>query len=90
MKISYRRADFSRCRGDNRELLDAAIEDGRIEVLLETEVDEIAPDKVLLRGKEDETIVLPNDAVIVQIGGTPPGKILGAFEVEVVTKYGER
>lgn len=32
---------------------------------------------------------LRNDAVIVQVGGTPPGKLLGAFDVEVVTKFGE-
>lgn len=32
---------------------------------------------------------LRNDAVIVQIGGTPPAALLGSFGIELATKYGE-
>ena len=34
-------------------------------------------------------MTLPNDAVIVQIGGTAPAELLGKFGIEVTTKYGE-
>ena len=32
---------------------------------------------------------MPNDAVIVQIGGTAPAELLQKFGIEVVTKRGE-
>jgi hypothetical protein len=32
---------------------------------------------------------LPNDAIIVQVGGTAPAELLQKFGLEVVTKRGE-
>jgi hypothetical protein len=32
---------------------------------------------------------IPNDAVIVQIGGTAPAELLQSFGIHVVTKWGE-
>jgi len=49
---------------------------------------EIGPDRVTLTlgGAEQ---VFANDAVIAQIGGTPPSKLLSSFGIELVTKRGE-
>jgi len=88
--LSYRKGAFARCRGDNRMRIEQAIDAGRVRVRLSTEVEEIAEDTVLLRHAADgrhERIA--NDAVIVQIGGTPPAALLRSFGVEIVTKFGE-
>jgi thioredoxin reductase/NAD-dependent dihydropyrimidine dehydrogenase PreA subunit len=86
--ISYRRAQFARCRAQNRARIDAAIAAGRVRALMESEVLRIAPSQVELRTK-DRVEQLRNDAVIVQIGGTPPSALLGSFGIELVTKRGE-
>jgi len=87
--LSYRRAAFDRCRGDNKERIGAAIADGRVEALLPSHVVRIDLDSVTLRDDEGREWSRSNDAVIVQVGGTPPAQLLGAFDVETVTKYGE-
>jgi len=89
VSISYRRDQFARCRAENRRLIDEALKAGRIRGLLPSEVVAIEPESVTL-SSEGQQIRLPNDAVIVQIGGTPPGDVLRSFGVDLVTKYGER
>jgi hypothetical protein len=42
---------------------------------------------VLTVGTQETTI--PNDDVIVQVGGTAPSELLHKFGIEVVTKRGE-
>jgi thioredoxin reductase len=86
--ISYRRAQFARCRAQNRVRIDAAIAEGRVRALLESEVLRIEGNRVELRTKGG-TEHLRNDAVIIQIGGTPPSALLGSFGIDLVTKYGE-
>ena len=88
--ISYRRGEFNRCRGDNKLMIHQAIDVGRVEAFLGTTVQRIEDQKVWLEDKNGKEFQVPNDSVVVQIGGTPPGKVLGAFNVDVVTKYGDR
>jgi thioredoxin reductase (NADPH) len=86
--ISYRRAHFARCRGENRRRIEEAIAQGKVTALMSTEVQHITEDSVTLSTPEGPR-VLPNDGVIVQIGGTSPSKLLRSFGVEIITKYGE-
>jgi thioredoxin reductase (NADPH) len=86
--ISYRRAHFARCRAENRTRIEAAIAQGKVEALMSTEVQRITESDVTLTTPA-EPRTIPNDAVIIQIGGTPPSKLLRSFGVEIVTKYGE-
>lgn len=86
--ISYRRAGFDRCRGDNRRAIDRAMETGKVRGLLESTVTSITENEVVLE-QRGESIVLPNDAVIVQIGGVSPGRVLASFGVDVIMKHGE-
>ena len=88
--ISYRKRAFARCRGDNRQRIEAAIADGRVKACLPSEVQSIASDRVVLRDSESgEHQELANDSMIVQIGGTAPADLLRSFGIEIVTKYGE-
>jgi len=86
--ISYRRAQFARCRAQNRVRIDAAIAEGRVRALMQSELLGIEHDRVDLKTPQGVE-ALRNDTVIVQIGGTPPSALLGTFGIELVTKYGE-
>jgi thioredoxin reductase/NAD-dependent dihydropyrimidine dehydrogenase PreA subunit len=86
--ISYRRDAFARCRADNRLRIEEAIRASKVKPLLPSEIVRIRErDVVLSAGGREMTI--PNDAVIVQIGGTAPAELLRTFGIHVVTKFGE-
>jgi thioredoxin reductase (NADPH) len=90
VSISYRREQFVRCRSDNRRRIDAAIASGAVRAKMSTAVTNIEAFSVTLRDKEGHHEIVPNDAVIAQLGGTAPTDVLKSFGVELVTKYGER
>jgi hypothetical protein len=39
---------------------------------------------------DGQRVTIPNDVVIVQVGGTAPAELLQKFGIDVVTKRGER
>lgn len=88
VSLSYRKTQFARCRGSNRTRIDEEIASGRVRAFLPSEVQEIGLEHVVLKTPSgDERI--DNDAVVIQIGGTPPSQLLKSFGIEIVTKYGE-
>jgi thioredoxin reductase (NADPH) len=89
VSISYRRAEFARCRAENRRRIEQAIQSGAVRALLPTQVAQIGTSSVLLRDAQGRAAELPNDALIVQIGGTPPAQLLRSFGIGLTTKYGE-
>lgn len=86
--ISYRREQFLRCRSDNRRRIDLAISEGKVRALMPTNVLRIEPRRVELQNGS-RSYELDNDAVIAQLGGTPPSDVLKSFGIELITKYGE-
>jgi thioredoxin reductase/ferredoxin len=86
--ISYRRDAFARCRPENRRRIDEAIQMKKVRALLPSEVVSIREHEVLLTSGGRE-MQLPNNDVIVQIGGTAPAELLQTFGIQVVTKRGE-
>jgi thioredoxin reductase/NAD-dependent dihydropyrimidine dehydrogenase PreA subunit len=86
--ISYRRDAFARCRVENRTRIDEAIQVGRVRALMPSQITCINERDVCFTygGRE---MSMPNDAVIVQIGGTAPAALLQTFGIQVVTKRGE-
>lgn len=87
--ISYRRAEFARLRAQVRERLNELIEAGAIDAHMQTQVVQIGANDVHLSSGQGETLQLPNDAMIVQIGGTPPSALLSTFGISTVEKFGE-
>jgi hypothetical protein len=55
---------------------------------LPSTVTAITPREVHLTGP-DGALRLPNDAVVVQIGGTSPGDLLATFGIATIEKRGE-
>jgi thioredoxin reductase/NAD-dependent dihydropyrimidine dehydrogenase PreA subunit len=86
--ISYRRNAFARCRPENRQRIDQAIQVRKVRALLPSDVARIDDHSVVLSAAGQE-MTIPNDAVIVQIGGTAPAELLRTFGIHVVTKRGE-
>lgn len=86
--LSYRGDAFQRARRKNRERITSAEANGRLKVLLQSNVSEIQPDAVILE-QDGSRFKLANDAVIVCAGGVLPTGLLRDVGVTVVMKYGE-
>jgi thioredoxin reductase/ferredoxin len=83
--LSYRGDSFSRVKERNREKLEAAVNAGSVELLLRSQVREIREDVVLLDVNGTPRL-LPNDDVVVRIGGDAPIALLEQIGVRFVTK----
>ncbi len=83
--LSYRGDAFARVKERNRTNLDQAVHCGKLRVMLKSQVREIRPDSVVMEveGREE---ILPNDTVVVRIGGDPPYKLLEEIGVRIVKK----
>ncbi len=85
VQLSYRRRELTRVKSRNQEKLDRAVSQGKIALLLGTQVREIRPDVVVIEGP-DGTMLLPNDVVMIRIGGDAPYAFLERIGVEIVQK----
>ncbi len=85
--LSYRGDAFSRAKEKNRERLQVAVAAGRLQLILNSTVKSISAKHVRLE-QSGETVDLPNDAVIVCLGGVLPTAILKEMGIEVETKFG--
>lgn len=83
--LAYRGDAFGRVKERNQAKVAAAVEAGRLTVLYRTVVREIRQDVVVLDQDGDHRI-LPNDDVIIRIGGDPPFAFLERLGVRIVQK----
>jgi thioredoxin reductase len=75
VSISYRKRGFPRIKKKNEDHINAAIAEGAVTPLYETTVERIEDDSVTLASPKGE-VTVPNDDVIVLIGGVPPFAML--------------
>jgi thioredoxin reductase/NAD-dependent dihydropyrimidine dehydrogenase PreA subunit len=85
--LSYRSGSFSRAKQKNRDKLNALSDEGRVQILLESNVLAIRQNEVELQ-QNDELIQLANDLVLICAGGILPDGMLRDMGIEVETKYG--
>jgi len=83
--LAHRGGEFARVKERNREKLDAALAQGRIALLLESQVREIRRDVVVLEHAGAPRL-LPNDTVVIRIGGEAPYPFLERIGVRIVRK----
>jgi thioredoxin reductase (NADPH) len=83
--LSYRGRAWDRVKERNREKLERAIATGNVAPLLGSTVREIRPDVVVLE-VAGETTILPNDFVVIRIGGDAPYALLERLGVRIVEK----
>lgn len=85
--LSYRGDAFGRAKPKNRQRVEQAANQGKVNVMLASNVSVIHPDLVILE-KSGEKIEVRNRAVIVSAGGILPNDFLRDVGIEVATKYG--
>jgi len=86
--ISYRGAEFARCRDANRKKVDALAATRRLRTLLSSQVREVRRSEVVLEAG-GRTGTLPNDFVIVNVGGELPLEFLAKVGVSMRRYHGE-
>ncbi len=85
--LSYRGAAFERAKALNRERIATAAKTGQLTVMLNSKVQSIDPEFVLL-DLQGKSMRLANDAVIVSAGGILPTEFLKSVGIDVATKFG--
>ncbi len=85
--LSYRGDSFGRAKQRNRDRIGSAERGGRLKVMLNSNVKQIAPTLVAIEqsGQVEE---MGNDAVIVSAGGVLPTDFLRRIGIQVETKHG--
>ena len=81
--LSYRGSEFYRAKKENRELVLAAASANEIRILFQSRVREIKEHEVDLDVRDQETITISNDNVVVQIGTLPPVDFLVDMGIEL-------
>lgn len=79
--LSYRKTEFFRLKSKNQERLDKLVKDQLINVIFESNVQEIKADQVILT-QHDETITLANDHIFVFAGGLVPFPLLKEIGIQ--------
>ncbi len=87
VSLSYRSEAFGRAKKKNRDKVQKAQGEGRLNVYMKSNVKEIRDDDLLL-DHEGQEVELKNDAVIVCAGGILPTAFLKKIGIEVETKRG--
>jgi thioredoxin reductase len=83
--LSYRGENFSRAKDRNRTHLEEAVHCGALRVMLNSEVREIGDGDVVVETMGQHEII-PNDIVVVRIGGEPPYTFLEKIGIRIVKK----
>lgn len=86
--ISYRGENFAKCRQANRDKINQLAQEKRLKALMSSQVEKILPDEVVLT-VGGSPMVIPNDYVIVNIGGELPLEFLSKLKVSVEKHFGE-
>jgi thioredoxin reductase len=85
--LSYRSDAFARAKEKNRRKVREAEKEGRLKVLMRSQVKEITDARVKI-DVHGELVDLANDAIIVNAGGILPNGFLKGIGIHVETKYG--
>lgn len=88
VSLSYRSEAFSRVKGKNRDALARLQAEGRVEVLLSSQVRRITELSVFLQLADGSARELPNDELIVCAGGVLPTPLLKDIGIRFETKHG--
>lgn len=85
--LSYRSGAFSRAKQKNRDKVAAMVNEGRLVVLLNSNVKQIQPETVTIE-VNNESKRIRNDSVIICAGGILPSNFLRKIGITVETKWG--
>ncbi len=87
VSLVYRGPAFSRAKEQNRSRVQQQAGEGRIRLLLESQIEEIRPSSIRVN-ERGQTHQIPNDCVVVCAGGVLPTPFLRELGIRVETKHG--
>jgi thioredoxin reductase len=88
--LSYRNEVFNRIKSQNSVLLNKAVEVGKLEIRLNSNLLSIEDECVSLAiGKDGESLNLKNDLVFIFAGGELPTQFLEKAGIMITKKFGE-
>ena len=87
VSLSYRSEAFSRAKEKNRIKVANAEKEGRLNVMMSSNVKQISDDKVAISMNKRD-VYIDNDAVIICAGGILPTPFLKSMGIDIETKYG--
>ncbi len=91
VSLSYRSDKFSRIKPRNLERINEYAESKKINLLLNTNVQEILDDKVIIKREPESNILdLTNDFVYIFAGGELPNQFLEKIGIKITKKFGEK
>ncbi len=85
--LSYRSGAFSRAKGKNRKKIEQAVNEGRITLILNSQVKSFSENSVVIAANDDEQEI-KNDAAIICVGGILPTGFLKEIGIQIDTKFG--
>ncbi len=85
--LSYRSGAFGRAKRKNRERVERAVGEGRINLMFKSNIKSFTSDSVTIE-QEGELIEMPNQATIICAGGILPTGFLKETGINVETKHG--
>ncbi len=87
--LSYRNDVFQRIKPKNNERINESIEEEKVDVMFNTNVDKIGKDAVTISDKDGNKIELKNDLVYIFAGGELPTQFLEKAGIHITKKFGE-
>ena len=88
--LSYRSESFSRLKPKNLERINEASRNGKVKVILNSEISEILDNSVIIKVQDSsEPKVIENDLVFIFAGGILPTKFLEEIGIRITKKFGE-
>lgn len=87
--LSYRGESFSRIKPKNHQKITEAMNNGSVNVILNSNVKEIFDDSASLILKDSSEINIKNDLVYIFAGGELPNKFLENIGITITKKFGE-
>jgi thioredoxin reductase len=86
--LSYRGEAFNRIKTKNRDKINEAQEEKKLEIIYNSNVVQIEPTTVTLSLSEEETKTLANDLVYIFAGGELPTQFLQKAGIEITKRFG--
>ena len=89
VRLSYRKNTFARLKEKNREKLEQAVREERIELLLETEVVSNNLNNLQVKYSNGELRTYKNNQLFIFIGGILPNQFLNDIGIQMDVKFGQ-
>ncbi|MCB0749180.1 MAG: NAD(P)-binding domain-containing protein, partial [Ignavibacteriae bacterium] len=83
VSISYRKPSFARAKEGNADKVKRLVEQNKVKLLMETNVNEIKEDRVIIESSDKEKIELKNDMVFTMIGRELPTEFFNKSNIKM-------